>query len=83
MILDILTPDKKVFSGEIISVAVPGKKGSFEVLNFHASVISTLDNGKMRVKTKSATHDYMVKGGVIEVLQNKVVVLAEALEELS
>ncbi len=83
MILDILTPDKKIFSGEVISVAVPGKKGSFEVLNNHVAIISTLENGKMRVKTKTATITYMVKGGVIEVLNNKVIVLAEVLEELN
>ena len=47
MLLEILTPDKKVFSGEVNSVSVPGKSGSFEVLNNHAPIISTLDKGTL------------------------------------
>lgn len=78
MQLDILTPDKKVFSGEVSSVIVPGSKGSFEVLNNHAAIISTLDKGSIRYKAKDAEHSISISGGVIEVLSNKVVVLVEA-----
>jgi len=42
MNLEILTPDKKVFEGEVNSVSLPGTMGSFEVLNHHAPLISTL-----------------------------------------
>jgi F-type H+-transporting ATPase subunit epsilon len=78
MQLDILTPDKKVFSGEVSSVIVPGSKGSFEVLNNHAAIISTLDKGNIRYKSKDTEHSLSISGGVIEVLSNKVVVLVEA-----
>lgn len=80
MHLEILTPDKKVFSGEVSSVSVPGSKGSFEVLNNHAPIISTLDKGKVKIKgTAIAEQQFMISGGVIEVLNNKVVVLVESL----
>jgi F-type H+-transporting ATPase subunit epsilon len=78
MYLEIITPDKKVFSGEVISVKVPGTNGQFQVLKNHAPIISTLANGKVTVKTATETKIYDVKGGVVEVLKNKVVVLAES-----
>lgn len=78
MHLEIITPDKKIFSGEVVSVKVPGTNGQFQILKNHAPVISTLSNGKVTVKTGSETHVFEVKGGVVEVLKNKVVVLAES-----
>ena len=81
MQLEILTPDKKVFEGEVISVTVPGTMGSFEILNNHAPIISTLEDGKLTVRaTASGKHDvFLIKGGVVEVLNNKVMVLAEGI----
>lgn len=79
MQLEILTPDKKVFSGEVNAVSVPGSKGSFQVLNNHAPLISTLEKGTVMVKEKSMAHNFEINGGVIEVLKNKVVILAESL----
>jgi F-type H+-transporting ATPase subunit epsilon len=79
MILEVLTPDKKVFSGEVSSVTVPGAKGSFEVLNNHAPIISTLDKGTVKIKAKEGNQELNISGGVIEVLSNKVVVLAESI----
>ena len=78
MLLEVLTPDKKVFSGEVSSVSVPGAKGSFEVLNNHAPIISTLDKGILRIKAKEGNQEMQISGGVIEVLSNKVVVLVES-----
>jgi F-type H+-transporting ATPase subunit epsilon len=78
MYLEIITPDKKVFSGEVTSVKVPGTNGQFQVLRNHAPIISTLANGKVTVKTATETKTFDVKGGVVEVLKNKVVVLAES-----
>jgi len=80
MYLEIITPDKKVFSGEVTSVTVPGSKGSFQILDNHAPIISTLENGKVKVAEKSGTQTYNIKGGVVEVLKNKVIVLAESLQ---
>ncbi len=78
MFLEIITPDKTVYSGLVSAVKVPGTKGSFEVLSGHAPIISTLANGKVRVKDKNGVHYFDVKGGVIEVLKDKVILLAEA-----
>jgi F-type H+-transporting ATPase subunit epsilon len=77
MFLEIITPDKKVFSGEVTSVTVPGTKGSFQVLNNHAPIISTLEDGKVKVRTGQGVQTFDIKGGVVEVLKNKVIVLAE------
>lgn len=80
MTLEIITPDKKFFDGEISSVTVPGSMGSFEVLNDHAPIISTLDHGKIVVRTGSKSQVFFIKGGVVEVLNNKIMLLAEGVE---
>ncbi len=77
MKLEILTPDKKVFEGEVRSVTVPGTMGSFEVLKDHAPVISTLEDGKVIIRTDKDEETIFIKGGVIEVLDNNIMVLAE------
>jgi F-type H+-transporting ATPase subunit epsilon len=78
MFLEIITPDKKVFSGEVTSVHVPGALGQFQILKNHAPIISTLVNGKVKIKTNSGNQVFEVKGGVVEVLKNRIVVLAES-----
>ena len=80
MTLEILTPDKTVFEGEVTSVTVPGTQGSFEVLNNHAPIISTLEDGKVTVRTGKSFEIFNIKGGVVEVLNNKIMVLAEGVE---
>ena len=85
MYLEIYTPDKKVFEGEVTSATFPGSDGAFQILNDHAPLISTLGKGDIRVikivdKKESENH-YVVDGGVVEVLNNKVTVLAESLPE--
>ncbi|HXD93639.1 MAG TPA: ATP synthase F1 subunit epsilon [Bacteroidia bacterium] len=77
MHLEIITPDKKLFEGEAKSLTVPGSEGSLGVLNNHAPMIASLKKGKVKVTTASETKNFDIKGGVIEVLKNKVVVLAE------
>lgn len=77
MKLEILTPDKKVFEGEVRSVTVPGTMGSFEVLKDHAPIVSTLEDGKVIIRTGSEEQTILIKGGVIEVLNNNIMVLAE------
>jgi F-type H+-transporting ATPase subunit epsilon len=78
MTLEILTPDKKVFEGEVTSVTVPGTMGSFEILNNHAPIISTLEDGKLTVRG-AKDEVFLIKGGVVEVNNNKVMVLAEGI----
>ena len=77
MQVEIITPDKKLFEGEAKSVTVPGSEGSLGVLNNHAPMIASLKQGKVKVTTANGVQNFDVKGGVIEVLKNKVVVLAE------
>ncbi len=77
MTLEILTPDKKVFEGEVTAVTVPGTLGSFQILRDHAPIISTLEDGPVIIKSKAAEEVIIIKGGVVEVLKNKIIVLAE------
>jgi F-type H+-transporting ATPase subunit epsilon len=77
MTLEILTPDKKVFEGEVTAVTVPGTMGSFQILRDHAPIISTLEDGPVIIKNKTDEQIFNIKGGVVEVLKNTIVVLAE------
>jgi F-type H+-transporting ATPase subunit epsilon len=79
MLLEILTPESKVFEGQVDSATFPGTKGSFQVLNNHAPLISTLDRGKVVYVTKNIEEELFIGGGVVEVLHNKVVLLAESI----
>jgi F-type H+-transporting ATPase subunit epsilon len=83
MILEILTPEKKLFSGNVYGVQLPGISGSFEVLDKHAPMVSALKAGKLKVLTdKASTASYTIKSGFVEVLGNKTTVLIEGGEEL-
>lgn len=79
MYLEIITPDKKVFEGEVNLVQVPGSKGTFTLLKNHAPIISTLDKGTIRVvDLLGKEYFFKVSGGVVENLENKVIVLVES-----
>ena len=83
MILEILTPEKKIFSGEVYGVQLPGITGSFEVLDKHAPMVGALKAGKLKVLTdKVATSSYSILSGFVEILNNKTIVLIEGAEEL-
>ena len=79
--LEIITPSKSVFSGEINSITVPGTLGSFQVLKNHAPIISSLEIGSIKVvDSQGKTILYATGGGTIEVNDNKVLVLADSIE---
>jgi F-type H+-transporting ATPase subunit epsilon len=79
MNLQIITPDKTVFEGEVKLVQVPGSKGSFQILRNHAPIISTLDPGKVKIiDTEDKTSHFSISGGVVEVKNNKIIILAES-----
>jgi F-type H+-transporting ATPase subunit epsilon len=79
MLLEILTPDKKVFEGNVTIVTFPGADGSFQVLDHHAPLISLLKEGVVEYKSKEATQTLIITGGVVEVLRNKVILLADGI----
>jgi F-type H+-transporting ATPase subunit epsilon len=79
MTLEILTPERKLFSGEVYGVQMPGISGSFEVLDKHAPLVSALKAGRVKVLRDKQNHtsSYDIQGGFVEVLNNKVTVLVE------
>lgn len=82
MKIEIITPDNKVFEGDVKSIRVPGQKGSFQVLKDHAPIVSTLDNGLVIMVDQAGNEKrYHINGGVIEVKMNKIILLAESVRE--
>jgi len=78
MKLEIITPDKTMYSGEVNLIQLPGLDGSLEILQNHAPLISVLKKGNIRIKNASDKEElFEVNGGVVEVLNNKVLILAE------
>ena len=82
MHLQILTPEKTTFDGEIDSVRVPGEAGSFEILNKHAPILASLLLGDVRIRVAGKDTHYHVAGGFIEFSHNKGVILADAAEKV-
>ena len=83
MTLEILTPESKIFSGDVYGVQLPGISGSFELLEKHAPMVSALKAGKLKIlKDKnSSTSSFSIQSGFVEVLNNKVTVLVEGAVE--
>jgi len=78
MQLDILTPERKIFSGNVYGIQLPGTMGSFEILEKHAPFITSLGNGRMKVlKDKNNTETYEITAGFVEVINNQISVLIE------
>ena len=76
MHLEIITPDRKVFAGDISSAKFPGVGGQFEVLDNHAPLISTLQTGEVVITSATGREAFRISCGVVEVLLNIVEVLA-------
>lgn len=78
MLLEILTPEKKLFSGDVLGVQLPGTDGLFEILDKHAPLVSALGKGQVKVlMTSSKSESYIIKSGFVEVVNNKTTVLVE------
>ena len=91
MNLEILTPEKKIYSGEVYGVQMPGISGSFEVLEKHAPLVSALKAGRLKILKVKPTGSgsqspaggqnhfafFDIQAGFVEVLNNKVTVLVE------
>lgn len=83
MTLEILTPEKKIFSGDVYGIQLPGIDGMFEVLDRHAPLVSALKAGKMKIlKDKNSSSFYNIQGGFVEVLNNQASVLVEGANEI-
>jgi len=76
---EILTPDALIYEGEAEMITLPGELGSFQVLDNHAPIISTLVRGTITLKNKSGIHNFLATGGVVEVTTDKVSILAESI----
>jgi F-type H+-transporting ATPase subunit epsilon len=82
MKLEILTPEKKIFSGDVYGVQLPGISGLFEVLDKHAPIVSALKAGTLKIlKDKNITASYTIQSGFVEVVNNKAMVLVEGAVE--
>ena len=78
MFVEIYTPEKKIFTGEVKLIKLPGSKGSFEILENHAPIISSLDRGTIKlIDASGKVLNFDISGGVIENKANKTVVLVE------
>jgi len=80
MILEIITPQQMVFSGEVTLVTLPGVVGSFTVLENHAPIISSLSHGKIVYRTAEKEFSLTVSGGFAEVHKNRLSVCVESVE---
>jgi F-type H+-transporting ATPase subunit epsilon len=81
MHLEILTPEKKIFEGEVTIATFPGEDGSFQVMDNHAPLIGLLKEGVVEYKSAKETPGYVtITGGVVEVLKNKVILLADGVK---
>ncbi|GAC1397322.1 MAG: hypothetical protein NVSMB63_17750 [Sediminibacterium sp.] len=78
MTLEILTPEKKLYSGDVYGVQLPGITGLFEVLDRHAPLVSALGKGNLKIlKDRNSAEHFSIESGFVEVLNNKVTVLVE------
>lgn len=80
MYLEILTPEKKVFEGDVTIATFPGADGSFQIMDNHAPLISLLKEGTVEYKSKEASKHVVITGGVVEVLNNKIILLADGVK---
>ena len=84
MNLEILTPERKLFSGDVYGVQLPGVDGSFEVLEKHAPLVGALKSGKLKVLKDKNNHFayFNIQSGFVEVINNKVTVLVEGASQV-
>ena len=81
--LEIVTPERQVYSDEVDSVQVPGSEGELGVLPHHAPLVSTLGVGELRFRKGGVEESFAIVGGFLEVRPDKVVVLAETADMAS
>lgn len=78
MFLEIVTPQKKIYEGQVRLVNVPGSQGAFGILIHHAPIISTLEEGRIKIiENDGEQHHFDINGGIVEAVNDKVIILAE------
>ena len=78
MNIEIISPSKKLFSGDAVSITVPSSNGTFTILKNHAPIVAVLKKGKILITTTSGTKSNIdILGGVVEIHNNKVVACVE------
>jgi F-type H+-transporting ATPase subunit epsilon len=78
MKINILTPEKELYKGEVDSVKVPGTKGQFEILKGHSPIVSSLSAGTIKIKTSEGEiKEFKISKGFVEVLKNEVSLLVQ------
>jgi len=80
--LEIISPSKTVFQGQVSSITVPGSMGNFQILKNHAPLVSTLDIGELKIKIDDKFQYFAISGGTIEITNNKVLILADSVENV-
>jgi F-type H+-transporting ATPase subunit epsilon len=83
LLLEIVTPEKLAYSDEVDSVQLPGSEGELGVLPHHAPLISTLGAGELRLRKGGQEESFAIVGGFLQVLPDKVVVMAETADMAS
>ncbi len=79
--VEIITPSKSAYKGQVISITVPGTLGNFQVLYNHAALLSSLEIGKIQIEDATGQHiEFATSGGTVEVRDNKVLILADSVE---
>jgi len=78
MKLEILSPEKILFDGDVISIQVPGKSGKFQILNNHMPIVSSLSKGIIKItNTENKETTIKINTGVVEMKKNKIIILAQ------
>jgi len=78
--LEIISPIRTLFNGDISSVIIPGTNGSFQVLKNHAPLVSSFEIGMIKIKRDAEIMEFSTSGGIFEVKNNKAIILAETIE---
>ena len=78
--LEIISPIRTLFKGDVNSVIIPGTLGSFQVLKNHAPLVSSFEIGMIKIQRDAEILEYSTSGGIFEVKNNKAIILAETIE---
>jgi F-type H+-transporting ATPase subunit epsilon len=81
--LEIVTPERRAFEGDVDEVIVPGSEGEMGILPHHAPLISLLGQGVLRLKTGGTEQEFAIFGGFLQVRPDRVVVMAETADMAS